>query len=79
MYKEKRLSPFSGNDVDRITGSNIPFCTNSSLLARTEIFLSSAINKGKETSENVIILSVLLSVTRSLNGTIIFATRYRAR
>lgn len=54
-YREKKLkeqedaySPFSGNDVDRITGSNIPFCTNSSLLARTEIFLSSAINKDKE-------------------------------
>lgn len=45
---KKKDSPFSGNDVDRITGSNIPFCTNSSLLARTEIFLSSAINKGKK-------------------------------
>lgn len=48
-YKKRTFIhlPFSGNDVDRITGSNIPFCTNSSLLARTEIFLSSAINKGK--------------------------------
>lgn len=34
--------PFSGNDVDLMTGNRIPFCTSSSLLARTEIFLSSA-------------------------------------
>lgn len=56
---KSRGSPFSGNDVDLMTGSKIPFCTNSSLLARTEIFLSSAAIARKQLV-NILTLSINL-------------------
>lgn len=55
VVNEGKNSPFSGNDVDLMTGNKIPFCTSSSLLARTEIFLSSAaIGKNNPLVNNLI-------------------------
>lgn len=47
-FKKKKLYiPGSGMVEIGLSGSNIPFWTSSSLLARTDIFLSSAANKCK--------------------------------
>lgn len=45
-------SPGSGIFARGLSGSRIPFCTSSSLLARTDIFLSSAKNEEKLEKKN---------------------------